>query len=109
LLLKLVLQVIAEDVVEDAEAVEEIEEIEVIVQTVATVQIAATEVTVATAEASEDVDVVVHAEEPTFLKSTTPRRSPAWAHSTLTLTHITNLVCTNKDLICRSNMALRGT
>jgi len=42
-----------------------------------------------------EADVVVHAEELMFLQSTTPRHSPAWAHSTPTHMHVlTNTVCT---------------
>jgi hypothetical protein len=99
-LLKQVHQLVAEDVV--VEAVVTVAETVVTVQTVVIAQTVVTEVIeAATVEDSEAVDVeatvdvvvtapsseadaVVHAAEPMFLKSTTPRRSPAWAHSMLT-------------------------
>jgi hypothetical protein len=121
---KQVHQLVAEDVV--------VEDAETVVETVVTVQTVATAQIVVTEEVTEEVtvvdsadvdvegtvaavpivptseaDVVVHAEEPMFLKSTTPRRSLAWAHSMLTLYAHDHRIITRTLL--RSEIASRGT
>lgn len=97
LLLNKVHLLVAEDVVTVAEAVETVVETAATVKTVVTVvtEVATVEDSVAVAVVatedavvialSSEADAVVHVEELMFLKLTTPRRSPAWVHSMVTL------------------------